>query len=100
MRSRFSAFAVHDAAYLLRSWHPDTRPKRIPFDPDLIADLRWIRLEILDTTGGNLLDAEGAVEFDAHHLQGERRGVLHERSVFIRFENRWVYVGPVAANVT
>lgn len=96
MRSRYSAFAVQDAAYLLRSWHPDTRPPRIPFDPAL----RWIRLDILDTSGGNLLDTEGAVEFDAHHFQGDRRGVLHERSVFIRVDGRWVYVGPVAANVT
>ena len=96
MRSRFSAFALHDAAYLLRSWHPETRPSRIPFDPEL----RWIRLEIIDTSGGNLLDTEGAVEFDAHHLPGARHGVLHERSVFIRHEQRWVYVGPVAANLT
>jgi SEC-C motif-containing protein len=96
MRSRYSAFARNDASYLLHSWHPTTRPARIPFDPEL----RWIRLEILDTSGGNLLDTEGAVEFDAHHLQGDRYGVLHERSVFIRFEKRWVYVGPVAANVT
>ena len=96
MRSRYSAFARNDAPYLLHSWHPTTRPARIPFDPEL----RWIRLEILDTSGGNLLDTEGAVEFDAHHLQGDRHGVLHERSVFIRFEKRWVYVGPVAANVT
>lgn len=26
MRSRYSAFAVGDEAYLLRSWHPTTRP--------------------------------------------------------------------------
>ncbi|MFZ2176709.1 MAG: YchJ family metal-binding protein, partial [Rhodococcus sp. (in: high G+C Gram-positive bacteria)] len=26
MRSRFSAFAVLDAEYLLATWHPSTRP--------------------------------------------------------------------------
>ena len=26
MRSRYSAFAVGDAAYLLATWHPSTRP--------------------------------------------------------------------------
>ena len=26
MRSRFSAYAVHDEPYLLRTWHPATRP--------------------------------------------------------------------------
>ena len=95
MRARYSAFARHDAAYLLRSWHPTTRPMHIVFDPNL----HWLRLEIVDTTGGNLLDTEGAVEFDAHHQQGTRRGVLHERSLFLRHEHRWVYVGPVAAHI-
>ena len=28
MRSRYSAFAVGDAAYLLRTWHPSDRPGR------------------------------------------------------------------------
>ena len=26
MRSRYSAFVREDAAYLLVTWHPDTRP--------------------------------------------------------------------------
>jgi SEC-C motif domain protein len=96
MRARYSAFAVHDESFLLRSWHPSTRPARIAFDPEL----RWIRLDITDHAGGDLLDAEGAVEFDAHHRQGTRRAVLHERSVFVRHEQQWVYVGPVAAGVS
>ena len=35
MRSRFSAFGVGDEAYLLRTWHPSTRPPLIDFDPAL-----------------------------------------------------------------
>jgi SEC-C motif-containing protein len=95
MRSRYSAFALHDDAYLLRTWRAQTRPRRIDFDPDL----RWIRLEVLDTAGGQLLDTEGAVEFDAHYVEGERRAVLHERSLFLREHGAWVYVGPVAAHI-
>nr|BFF27092.1 hypothetical protein GCM10025732_50570 [Glycomyces mayteni] len=49
MRSRYSAFAVGDEPYLLRTWHPGTRPDRL----DLAADARtWTGLDILDTTGG------------------------------------------------
>jgi SEC-C motif domain protein len=96
MRARYSAFALHDEAFLLRSWHPSTRPASVNFDPEL----RWTRLEIVGRSGGDLLDTEGAVEFDAHHQQGTRRGVLHERSVFVRHGPEWVYVGPVAATVT
>src|SRR5262249_12900002 len=29
MRSRYSAFAVGDAGYLLRTWHPSARPRTL-----------------------------------------------------------------------
>ena len=34
MRSRYSAFVVLDAGYLLRTWHPETRPASLELDPD------------------------------------------------------------------
>jgi len=66
MRSRYSAFAVGDPAYLLTTWHSRTRPPTLDLDPAV----RWVRLEVLATTGGALLAAEGTVEFRAHHLLG------------------------------
>src|SRR5690606_41880378 len=45
MRSRYSAFVVRDAGYLLRTWHPRTRPGRLDLDPAV----RWRGLVILDT---------------------------------------------------
>lgn len=88
MRSRFSAFAVGDAAYLMRSWHPDTRPTAVRF----VANRRWTRLDVHDARGGPL-DTAGEVEFTAHHEQDGVPGVMHERSHFTRHEGRWVYVG-------
>jgi SEC-C motif-containing protein len=85
MRSRYSAFVVGDEPYLLRTWHPSTRPERVEPDPQV----RWLRLEVLATTGGHLLDGEGTVAFVAHHDGGE----LHENSRFVRENGRWVYVG-------
>ena len=46
MRSRYTAFATRDAAHLLRTWHPSTRPRSIEFDPGQ----RWTGLEVLHTT--------------------------------------------------
>ncbi len=86
MRSRFSAYAVGDSAYLRASWDPDTRPRRIGLDPTT----RWIRLEVLGRTGGGLLESRGTVEFRAHH----DAGVVAENSRFRRVDGRWVYVGP------
>jgi SEC-C motif-containing protein len=92
MRSRFSAFAVGDPAYLLHSWHPSTRPADLGLDPDQ----RWTRLEILSTTGGGLLQAEGTVEFRAHYRTADgRAGSMRENSRFVREHGRWLYLDGV-----
>lgn len=88
MRSRYTAFARGDAEHLLRTWHPDTRPDGLELDPSV----RWTGLEIVDRSRGGLLDADGVVEFRAHHREGPRTGVLHERSRFARESGRWLYV--------
>jgi SEC-C motif-containing protein len=92
MRSRFSAFAVGDTAYLLRTWHPDTRPRRLALD----AGQEWTRLEILGRTGGGLLHAEGTVEFRAHYRHHGRGGFLEENSRFRREDGHWVYLDAEA----
>ncbi|GAA4482781.1 YchJ family protein [Microbacterium panaciterrae] len=93
MRSRYTAFAVGDAAYLRRSWHPSTRPDAIDIDPEL----RWLRLDIIGKEAGGPFDAAGVVEFEAIHRDASGRGVLRERSRFVREGGRWYYVdGDVA----
>jgi SEC-C motif-containing protein len=77
MRSRFSAFAVADVAYLTRTWHRSTRPARIDLDPAQV----WSRLDILGTTRGGLFDTVNA-----------RKGTLHERSAFVREQGGWFYL--------
>jgi SEC-C motif domain protein len=90
MRTRYSAFAVGDASYLLDTWHPDSRPTTLDLDPRL----RWVRLDILDRTGGGLLATEGTVEFVATWQQGSRSGTQRENSRFVKQRGRWLYVGP------
>ncbi|SNT44611.1 SEC-C motif-containing protein [Asanoa hainanensis] len=91
MRSRFSAFAVGDTEYLLRTWHSSTRPESL----DLDSDQRWVRLEILDTAKGTESDPTGVVEFRAFYRHGGQDDDLHERSRFVREGGAWVYVGPL-----
>jgi SEC-C motif-containing protein len=94
MRSRFSAFAVGDAEYLLRTWHPSTRPASLELD----GSLRWYRLDIVATSRGGLLDTEGMVEFVAHHkVPGVRgsAGSQQERSRFSKDTGAWTYVDGV-----
>jgi acetyl esterase/lipase len=69
MRSRYTAYAREDGPYLLASWHSSTRPATLPFD----ASLRWTRLQVVETSGGGLLDTVGTVHFRAAHV---RRGAV------------------------
>ena len=88
MRSRYSAYVVGDAAYLSRTWHPDTRPASIELDPTQ----RWYRLDILARTRGGMLDREGTVEFRAsYRLDGEVYE-QHENSTFVKDGRQWLYV--------
>ncbi|MGW1727293.1 YchJ family protein [Streptomyces sp. NPDC002306] len=84
MRSRYSAFVRRDEGYLLRTWHPRTRPARLDLDPGT----RWTGLEILGTADGTAFHTSGTVTFRASY----RGGSLHERSRFERVDGAWVYV--------
>ena len=88
MRSRYSAFALGDAEYLRATWHPTTRPRTLDLDPEV----RWTGLDILATTGGSLLEADGTVEFRASYVVAGRPGAQHERSRFVRDAGRWRYL--------
>jgi len=88
MRSRYSAFAVGDRDYLLRSWHPRTRPSEL----DLDARTEWVRLEILSTTEGTPFHNEGTVSFRAVSRENGREGQLVENSRFLRHDGAWVYL--------
>jgi SEC-C motif domain protein len=91
MRSRYSAFAVGDSGYLLRTWHPASRPSALGLDPAIT----WTRLAVLQTQDGGLFDAAGTVQFRAVYVRDGKRGVLAETSRFVREDGRWSYVGPV-----
>lgn len=91
MRSRYSAFAVGDAAYLLRTWHPSHRPERI----ELAAGDRWIGLEITSRESGGMFDTDGTVGFRARVRRGGRVHDVVELSRFVREGRDWLYVAAV-----
>jgi SEC-C motif-containing protein len=92
MRARYSAFAVGDPGYLLATWHSTTRPATVDLEPRI----RWIGLEVLGTSGGGLLTAEGTVEFRAHSTVDRAAGTQHENSRFVREDGQWRYLDGVA----
>ncbi|ALN94267.1 putative protein YchJ [Lysobacter gummosus] len=86
MRSRYSAYVLGDADYLRASWHPDTCPAQLDFDPAV----RWLGLQVKRHRPEG--DA-AVVEFVARYRVGGGSAVrLHEVSRFARVEGRWLYV--------
>ncbi|MBV8620354.1 MAG: hypothetical protein JOY84_15925 [Curvibacter sp.] len=93
MRSRYTAFVLEKADYLLATWHPSTRPASIEFSPQT----RWLGLAI---RAARLTDeGRGEVEFVARYREGSGRAErLHERSRFVREADpvlgtaRWYYL--------
>jgi SEC-C motif domain protein len=92
MRSRYSAFAVGDVAYLLRTWHPSTRPDSLELDDEL----EWRSLSIIATSSGGPFDTTGTVEFVARYRAANGTGSQHEVSHFVRENREWFYVGAAA----
>ncbi|MGS2806216.1 YchJ family protein [Nocardia sp. MW-W600-9] len=88
MRSRYTAYVVGDVDYLLRSWHPNTRPAELELDPAQ----RWLFLEIVGTQRGGPFDDNGTVEFIAHYKVDGVRDAMHENSTFVRVDGAWVYL--------
>jgi SEC-C motif-containing protein len=86
MRSRYSAFALERADYLLATWHSSTRPASLDFD----AGAKWLGLDVREhkTTGTDTAE----VEFVARYRVDGRAVRLHERSRFVREDGRWFYV--------
>ena len=92
MRSRFTAFARGDAAHLLRTWHPSTRPAEL----ELEDAIRWTRLDVIGTEQGGPFDSEGVVVFEAFFREAGQVGSMRERSRFVREGREWFYLDGVA----
>ena len=88
MRSRYSAFTLGDADYLVKSWHPDTRPASVTID----ESQRWIGLKIKTVSRGGPDEGEGSVEFVARYKVQGKAYRLHENSRFRKLDGRWYYL--------
>ena len=94
MRSRYTAYATGNAAYVLATWHASTRPASLTLDPPGTPHAtKWLALtihrhECLDET-------HAQVEFTARYRDGGRAFKMTELSQFIKEDGHWLYVDGV-----
>ncbi|MQY52132.1 hypothetical protein GH865_04110 [Rhodocyclus tenuis] len=88
MRSRYAAYSLRLADYVLATWHESTRPASLDWEND--PPQKWIGLDIRRhaQTG----EATAEVEFIARCRVGGRAHRLHETSRFVCEAGRWYYV--------
>ncbi len=93
MRSRYSAFARGNIAYLRDTLWPKHQPQ---LDEAAVArwaaDNHWAGLTVIETSGGGETDREGTVLFEARYLAGGSLHTHRERSRFRKKAGRWYYV--------
>jgi SEC-C motif-containing protein len=87
MRSRYSAYATHQADYLVVTTHLSQRASHSKEDILLWATSnQWQKLEVLNSTATT-------VEFKAYFLdQNKRPQIHHEFSTFVQEDGIWYYV--------
>ena len=86
MRSRYCAYVRGDAAYLLKSWAPETRPLVLNLDP--AQEWTGLTIERHDIIGPD----QEVVRFTATWRKGKTKGRLTETSRFRREGAGWVYI--------
>ena len=87
MRSRYSAYATHNADYLIATTHSSTRAT---YSKDEIlywaTSNQWQRLEIIRATSTT-------VEFKAFYFNSSKQLQVHyEHSRFVEENGQWMYV--------
>lgn len=87
MRSRYSAYATHQADYLVETTHVSQRTLHSKEDILLWATSnQWQKLEVLKAT-------ETTVEFKAYYLDlNKNQQIHHEFSTFLQEDGVWYYV--------
>ena len=88
MRSRYTAFALGLEDYLIKTWHPNTRPIALNLADD--PPTKWLGLQIKHTE--NTSETTAIVEFVARYKVAGKATRLHETSVFERIDGYWYYL--------
>ena len=96
MRSRYTAYALSNVAYIIDTTHPQS-PLYQTNTVDWAAELeqfctstRFKRLDVLSTSNDS--SETGRVTFTATLFQGVRDVSFTERSLFRTHNGKWLYV--------
>jgi SEC-C motif-containing protein len=92
MRSRYTAYVVHDIDYIVDTCiKDDEHDIDVQQTKDWSEKSEWLGLKIINTEKGGPSDNEGAVEFTAEYKTGGFKDIHHEVASFKKVNNMWFY---------
>lgn len=92
MRSRYCAFVMKDADYLIRTWHSACHAARFRDEISAgFATTEWLGLTVFEHTVSEA-DNTGYVSFVARFHEHGKSGAIIERSRFLKENGQWYYI--------
>ncbi|UXY13093.1 YchJ family protein [Kosakonia sp. ML.JS2a] len=92
MRSRYTAFVLRQAEYLIKTWHPSCGAEDFRQHIESgFAHTTWLGLTVFEHACGEN-DNEGYVSFVARFSEQGKPGAIIERSRFLKENGQWYYI--------
>ena len=93
MRSRYAAYVLKNVPYIVETTVPSQRALlNVQAIQTWAEETQWLGLQILNTE--SLTKTQSAVEFNAVFQGEEGEQTHHERSIFVKIDDRWYFVDP------
>ena len=93
MRSRYAAYVLKNVPYIVDTTVPSQQALlNVQAIQAWAENTQWLGLQILKTE--TLSKFQSAVEFNAVFQGEEGEQTHHERSIFVKIDDRWYFVDP------
>ena len=93
MRSRYAAYVLKNVPYIVDTTVPNQQALlNVQAIQAWAENTQWLGLQILKTE--TLSKFQSAVEFNAVFQGEEGEQTHHERSIFVKIDDRWYFVDP------
>lgn len=89
MRSRYSAFALKEISYLMKTVTPVHNEKEIA---EWAFQAEFTGLKVLKTNRGLANQFDGTVEYLASFIEAGQAEELHEKAQFKKIQGQWFYL--------
>lgn len=94
MRSRYTAHVCKNMAHIVRTMSGKSLKlfDKEKTEEEWFEQCQWTKLEVLEVSEVTSGSKQGIVEFKAYCSFKGKEEILHERSKFLKINNKWYYV--------